>query len=188
MRCRRCRSAHRAARIVRRSSRARAFVVTGLLAAAAANVAFAQTLDPHATTLSNAFGAGPLLVLPTVNGGRRDVALITRDADGRYYADDATLADWRILPPYPAAVDIGGRSLRPLDGLPGLEVRLDERNMTADIVVPTPLMLGTRRSLGCVQHREIDYRHRDGPGGSKTLHRLATLVREPSPQHLVSAE
>src|SRR5262252_4317585 len=99
MRCRRCRSAHRAARIVRKSSRARAFAAIGFLAATAANTVFAQTLDPHATTLSNAFGAGTLLVLPTVNGERRDVSVITRDADGRYYADDATLADWRVSGP-----------------------------------------------------------------------------------------
>lgn len=106
----------------------------------------AQAIDPLAQR-ADALGTATLLVVPTVNGARRDVALLMRDGEGRYYADDAALADWRVAPPYPAAVQIAGRSLRPLGALPGLAIAIEERSMTAEVVVPPDLMLGTRRSL-----------------------------------------
>jgi outer membrane usher protein len=123
-----------------------------LLATAFATNASAQVVDALASR-ADALGATTLLVVPTVNGAPRDVALLVRDRSGRYYADDAALADWRVAPPYPAAVEIAGRSLRPLDALPGFEISIEEQSMTAEVVVPPELMLGTRRSLATAPGR-----------------------------------
>jgi len=145
MRCRRCRSARRAPRSGRGLSGS-TILVAGLLAAVFATDGSAQSIDARATR-ADTLGATTLLVIPTVNGARRDVTLLVRDGAGRFYADDAALADWRVAPPYPAAVEVAGRPLRPLDALPGLAIRIEERSMTAQVVVPPDLMLGTRRSL-----------------------------------------
>ena len=156
MRCPRCRSARRAPRFERLSRSA--ILSTGLLAAALTGTGSAQDID--ALALQDAFALQPhtlreatLLVVPTVNGTTRPVALLARDGEGHYYADDAALADWRVAPPYPAAVPIGGRSLRSLDGFPGLAIEIEERSMTAEVVVPPDLMLGTHRSLAAVTSR-----------------------------------
>jgi outer membrane usher protein len=143
MRCRRCRSARRAPRFDRRLS---AILAAGLLASLFASSGSAQVIDATAPR-ADVLGAAMLLVVPTVNGARREVALLVRDGAGRYYADDAALADWRVSPPYPPTVQVAGRSLRPLDALPGLAISIEERSMTADVVVPPDLVLGTRRSL-----------------------------------------
>ena len=145
MRCPRCRSARRAPELARRLSRS-AILVAGWLASALTGNGSAQTIDPLASR-ADAPGTATLLVVPIVNGAKRDVALLVRDDEGRYYADDAALADWRVAPPYPAVVQIAGRLLRPLASLQGLTVRIEERSMTAEVVVPPDLMLGTRRSL-----------------------------------------
>jgi len=150
MRCRRCRSARRA-RLDRRLSRS-AFLAAGWLTTVFANTGSAQVVDAAAWQ-ADELGAARLLVAPTVNGAKRDVALVVRDGAGRYYADDAALADWRVAPPYPAAVEIAGRSLRPLDALPGLAITIEEHGMTAEIVVPPNLMVGTSRSLAAAAHR-----------------------------------
>src|SRR5689334_6139503 len=100
MRCRRCRSAHRAPRFDRRLSRS-AILATAWLATACASTGSAQVVDTPLASRADALGVAPLLVVPTVNGARRDVALLVRDSTGRYYADDAALIDWRIAPPYP---------------------------------------------------------------------------------------
>jgi outer membrane usher protein len=151
MRCRRCRSARRAPRFDRRLSRS-AILAAGWLATVLASDGSAQVIDAAATR-ADALGSATLLVAPTVNGARRDVALLVRDGAGRYYADDAALADWRVAPPYPPAVEVAGRSLRPLDAFPGLAISIDERSMTAEIVVPTDLLPGTRRSLAQAAER-----------------------------------
>jgi outer membrane usher protein len=145
MRCPRCGSARRAPEFARRLSGS-AILVAGWLTSALAGAGSAQSIDTRASR-ADTLGTATLLVVPTVNGAKRDVALLVRDTEGRFYADDAALADWRVAPPYPAAVEIAGRSLRPLDGLPGFAIRIEERSMTAEVVVPPDLMLGTRRSL-----------------------------------------
>ena len=151
MRCRRCRSARRAPRFDRRLSRSAIFAA-GWLATVFASDGSAQVIDAPGTR-TDALGAATLLVAPTVNGVMRDVALLVRDGAGRYYADDAALADWRVAPPYPRAVEVAGRSLRPLDALPGVSISIEERGMTAEIIVPADLMLGTRRSLAAAAGR-----------------------------------
>jgi outer membrane usher protein len=145
MRCWRCRSARRAPRFDRRLSRS-AILAAGWLATVFASAGSAQLVDAPASR-AEALGAATLLVAPTVNGARRDVALLVRDGAGRYYVDDAALANWRVAPPYPPAVEVAGRSLRPLDAIPGLAISIEERSMTAEVVVRADLMVGTRRSL-----------------------------------------
>ena len=144
MRCRRCRSARRAPRFDRRLSRS-AILSAGLLAAVFARAGSAQVID--APTSRAAPGGETLLVVPTVNGARREVALLVRDGAGRYYADDAVLADWHVALPYPPAVEVAGRLLRPIDALPGVAITIEARSMTAEVVVPPDLLVGTRRSL-----------------------------------------
>jgi outer membrane usher protein len=116
-----------------------------LLAAIFASTGSAQVIDTPSSR--DALGAATLLVVPTVNGARREVAMLVRDGAGRYYADDAVLADWHISPPYPPAVEVAGRWLRPIDALAGVAITIEARSMTAEVVVPPDLMAGTRRSL-----------------------------------------
>src|SRR4051794_4600180 len=152
MRCKRCGSARRAPELARWLSRS-AIVVAGGLASALGSAASPQaieTLVSRVDTLdsrADSLGTTTLLVVPTVNGAQREVALLVRDGEGRYYADDAALVDWRVAPPYPASVQIAGRSLRPLGDIRGLALRIQERSMTAEVVVPPDLMVSSRRSL-----------------------------------------
>jgi outer membrane usher protein len=148
MRCRRCRSARRAPRL---KQRLWATLVAGLLVAVFVSTGFAQVIDAPASR--DALGAQTLLVVPTVNGARREVALLVRDAAGRYYADDAVLAEWNVAPPYPAAIEIEGRFLRPLAALRGISIAIEARSMTAEVVVPPDLMVGTRQSLAITANR-----------------------------------
>ncbi len=134
-----------------RCRRSSARVVVALVLAACgcsgATVA-AETLDTGApATAADTSGYAMLLVLPTVNGVQRDVALLLRDRAGRYYADAETLELWRVAPPYPLPVVVDGRVFHALDGFSGLNATVVERGMTATIDVPPQLLTGTRRSL-----------------------------------------
>jgi outer membrane usher protein len=87
------------------------------------------------------------LVMPTVNGSPHDVVLMARDGAGNYYVDAETLAEWRIVPPYPPAIEHEGRRFHALAGFPGVVVAVAERSMTATVTVPPELVPGTRLSL-----------------------------------------
>src|SRR5262245_65344300 len=87
----------------------------------------AETLDTGAlATAADTSSYAMLLVLPTVNGMQRDVALLLRDGAGRYYADAETLALWRVAAPYPTPVIVDGRVFHALDGFSGLNATVAE--------------------------------------------------------------
>ena len=89
-------------------------------------------------------GSQPVFFAVRVNGEDHGTVRLVQAVDGRLFARQADLAQWRLRPPPSATVKALGEDHVPLDAFSGTELRIDSAQQSIEIQVPARFFELTR--------------------------------------------